>query len=329
MPEKLTYVLPFKASGAEDLNDLTDYLQGLSRVVDVIVVDGSDEPELERHRAQWDRYVTLVPPRPGLGFANGKVDGVVTGVELAQSEKVVVADEDVRYDVAALQRMSELLESYDLVRPQNYFEPLPWHALWDTGRTLLNRAFAADYPGTLGVRRSIFLAAGGYDGDVMFENLEMIRTVEEAGGSSVSPLDLYVRRLPPEPGHFLAQRPRQAYDDLAQPWRLATFASVLPATAVALRRRPLLVPAGVAGIVALAELGRRRAGGARVFPATASLIAPLWVAERAVCTWIALWHRARGGVPYRGSRLKVAANPRRAIRRRLAERARSSDRSLL
>lgn len=322
MREKLTYVLPFKSSGAEDLDDLTAYLQALARVADVIVVDGSGEDAFARHAALWSEHVTHVPPRPGLAFANGKVDGVITGIELAHTEKVVVADEDVRYDVAALQRMSELLESYDLVRPQNYFDPMPWHALWDTGRSLLNRAVAADYPGTLGVRRSLFLDAGGYDGDVMFENLEMIRTMEEAGGSSIAPLDLYVARRPPEARHFLQQRPRQAYDDLAQPWRLVTFAAILPATAIVARRRPALLAAAIAGIAGLAEVGRRRAGGPRVFPAAASAMAPVWVAERALCTWIALGNRALGGVPYRGSRLRLAANPRRVIRRRL-ERARS------
>ena len=318
----LTYVLPFKSGGGEDLADLTAYLQSLALVVDVIVVDGSVPEEFERHGELWGDRVTHVAPRAGLAFANGKVDGVVTGVELARTQKVVVADEDVRYDVAGLQRMSELLDDYDLVRPQNYFDPLPWHALWDTGRILLNRAVAADYPGTLGVRRSVFVAAGGYDGDVMFENLEMIRTMEEAGGRSISPLDLYVRRIPPATGQFIGQRPRQAYDDLAQPWRLVLFASLLPATVLALRRRPVLVPAGVAGVIGLAEVGRRRAGGTKVFPAAASAMAPLWVAERAVCVWIALSDRLRGGTPYRGDRLRVAAHSRRWIRRRLSGRSR-------
>jgi hypothetical protein len=148
----------------------------------------------------------------------------------------------------------------------------------------------------------------------------MIRTVEEAGGRSVSPLDLYVRRIPPASGQFLSQRPRQAYDDLAQPWRLVLFASIVPAACVALKRRPQLLPAGVAIVMALAELGRRRAGGTRVFPATASLMAPLWVTERALCVWVALMHRVLGGIPYRGARLRVAANSRRTIRRRLRER---------
>ncbi len=56
----------------------------------------------------------------------------------------------------------ELLGGADLVRPQNYFAPAPWHARWDTGRILLDRAFASDYPGTLGVRRSTLLGAVGY-----------------------------------------------------------------------------------------------------------------------------------------------------------------------
>lgn len=323
MPDKITYVLPFKSSGAEDLGEITGYLKALALVADVIVVDGSAPESFARHAGLWAGHVTHVPPRPGLSFANGKVDGVITGVELARSEKVVVADDDVRYDVAALQRMSDLLESYDLVRPQNYFDPLPWHALWDTGRILLNRAFAADYPGTLGVRRAAFLRAGGYDGDAMFENLEMIRTIEEAGGTSVSPLDLYVRRIPPDPAQFVSQRRRQAYDDFAQPWRLVTFASVLPAVLVAARRRPALIAVGAATAVALAETGRRKAGGTRVFPPRASLMAPVWVAERALCTWMALVDRALGGTPYRGSRLRVAANSRRRIRRRLRTRGRS------
>jgi hypothetical protein len=318
---RITYVLPFKSGGGEDLRDLADYVRSLARLVDVIVVDGSDPPEFERHRELWGDAVAHVPPRE-VRFANGKVDGVVTGVELARTESVIVADEDVRYDVAGLQRMGEFLERYDLVRPQNFFDPRPWHALWDTGRILLNRALAADYPGTLGVRRSIFVEAGGYDGDVMFENLEMIRTIEEAGGTSIAPLDLFVRRIPPPTAAFLSQRTRQAYDDLAQPWRLAVFVPLLPAATAALRRRPALVPAAAAAIVAVAEAGRRKAGGTTVFPAAASLMAPLWVLERAACVWVALAHRLCGGVPYRGRRIKVAAHSRWTIRRRLSARSR-------
>ena len=75
------------------------------------------------------------------------------------------------------------MRDVELVRPQNYFAPLRWHARWDTARTLLNRvAGGVDFPGTLAVRRSRSSQTDGYDGDVLFENLELIRTIEAAGG---------------------------------------------------------------------------------------------------------------------------------------------------
>lgn len=289
-------------------------------VDELIVVDGSDDEYFSEHQALWASACTHVRPRPGLSFANGKVDGVFTGIELASNDKVIIADDDVRYDEPALIAMEAELEYAELVRPQNYFDPAPWHALWDTGRTLVNRAFAADYPGTLGVRRAAFLSCGGYDGNTMFENLELIRTIEAGGGRSVSRLDLYVRRMPPSTARFWSQRSRQAFDDLAQPWRLLAFLALGPLLVreIALGR---LRRAGVvlALPVALAEFGRWRAGGRFYFSARASLYAPLWVLERSCAVWLALGMRARGGVPYRGGRIKVAANPRRRIRKRLRE----------
>ena len=60
---------------------------------------------------------------------------MLTGLGLVTSEKVVVADDDVRYDGASLARtFRSSWIPFDLVRPQNYFDPLPWHARWDTAR---------------------------------------------------------------------------------------------------------------------------------------------------------------------------------------------------
>ena len=95
-------------------------------------------------------------PEPWPG-RNGKVAGVVTGVRCARHERVVVADDDVRYDAASLRAVVAGLDDGELVRPQNVFTSWPWHARWDTGRSLLNRAVSHDHPGTFGVRRSCFL----------------------------------------------------------------------------------------------------------------------------------------------------------------------------
>jgi hypothetical protein len=146
----------------------------------------------------------------------------------ARTSAVVLADDDVRWDPQALGRAVLLLEQADLVAPQNVFDPLPWHARWDSARSLLNRAFGADYPGTFVVRRATFEQMGGYDGDVLFEDLELMRTVQAAGGLVARPLDLVVPRRPPATGRFWGQRVRQAYDDLAQPWRAGAFLLFAP-----------------------------------------------------------------------------------------------------
>jgi hypothetical protein len=267
----------------------------------------------------------------------GKVNGVITGVRECNCERVVLADDDVRYDLASLRRVASLLDEADLVRPQNYFDELPWHARWDTARTLLNRIFTGDpefpvgdFPGTLAVRRSTFLEAGAYDGDVLFENLELMRTIRAAGGTVATPLDLYVARRPPSTAHFRSQRVRQAYDDFAIPARIGFSLAALPlalSEAAAIRRRPAAsrnLGAAALALILAAEGGRRRAGGAAHFPASSALLAPAWVAERSLCAWLALASRLRGGVRYGEVRLARSATPFRALRRRYGSRSGTS-----
>ncbi|HWC48229.1 MAG TPA: glycosyltransferase family 2 protein [Solirubrobacterales bacterium] len=322
--------------------ELAEHLARIALLVaEVIVVDGSEPEVFSANAAAWGEHVRHLPPGEGETWLMGKVAGVRTGVELASRERVVIADDDVRYEPEALRRVAALLDDYDLVRPQNYFDRLPWHARWDTARTLLNRSVGRDYPGTLAVRRSRLLAMGMYDGDVLFENLELMRTVRAHDGTIASPLDLYVARVPPSAAHFWGQRTRQAYDDFALPLRMALWLSVLPLLALDRRlfsadgtkvplyggksaRRQLrrfgLTPAAAGLAVVAAEFGRRRGGGARVFPATSSLLAPIWILERGICAWLAVLQRLRfGGVRYGDSVIPVAAHSERQLRRRLAK----------
>lgn len=313
-PLEASYVLPMRGPDEATTDELTDYLRWLGRRVDLIVVDGSDPATADRRAAGWAGLpLRLARPDPDLIGLNGKVAGVLTGVRLARCDRVVIADDDIRYDGESLRQVIRLLDDADLVRPQNYFDPCPWHAKWDTARTLLNRVAGGDYPGTLAVRRAVM--AGGYDGDVLFENLELMRTVVARGGKLVTPLDCYVRRLPPTAAHFWSQRRRQAYDDFAQPARLVGALLVVPFTVTAaLRRRWPALVAAAAGTVLVAEGGRARAGGRNVFPATAPFYAPLWVSERGICSWLALFDRVvHGGCRYRGVVIRRAASSRRRL----------------
>ena len=316
-PSAPGYVLPLRwgEDAGSDRAELAGYLRWLADRAEVFVVDGSPVTVFEANAGAWGGVVKHVRPDADLDWLNGKVNGVATGLRLATSAKIVIADDDVRYDDESLRRVLDMLEDADVVRPQNYFEPSPWHAQWDTARTLLNRAFGADYPGTLALRKGV-LGSGGYDGDVLFENLELLRTAEARGARIASPLDLYVARRPPSTRHFWSQRVRQAYDDFAIPPRMALWLSLVPASAWTVRKRgprPLLLAAATA--IGLAEAGRRRAGGRRYFPVTSSLAAPLWVTERALTSWMAVRQRMTGGCRYAGRLILRAASSPRSLRR--------------
>jgi hypothetical protein len=310
------YLLPLRwQTDKSALAELTGYLRQISATCEVLIVDGSPPPIFARHHCSWGAFARHIPPDPALAYRNGKVNGVITGMWAAAAERVVIADDDVRYDDRSLARALALLDDADIVVPQNYFDPLPWHAAWDSARILINRGLGMDYPGTLLVRRAAFLSAGCYDGDVLFENLELMRTLRANGARLAPAPQVLVRRLPPDLRQFAGQRVRQAYDSLAQPPRLAAELALLPTAALITVTRHYRVLAGAACIAAgLAEAGRRRHGGAVVFPWYLPLLAPAWLAERSVCSWLALGCRLRGGVLYAGQRLSRAATSTTMLR---------------
>lgn len=316
----ISFILPIKASSPQSAGELTTYLRWLSERVETIVVDGSAPAVFAEHSAAWRGIVHHVAPAADLATPMAKVGGALTGVRFAHHEYIIIADDDVRYDEESLRRVTNALGASDVVRPQNYFVPLPWHARWDTGRILINRMTGGDWPGTLGIRRSVLRATGGYDGRAMFENLELVRTVCAAGGREASLLDTFVERRPPTTRHFLSQRLRQAYDEFARPPRMLAQLAVLPLAILSVMSIGWwTIAAGALIIAGVAEMGRHRANGTQVFKMSASLFAPAWIAERAIFSWLALASRlVLGGVPYRGTVLRHSATSVRVLRDRYA-----------
>jgi glycosyltransferase involved in cell wall biosynthesis len=307
-----SYLLPIKARDTAHAEELAAYLRSL-HCVQIVVVDDSDRSIFDAHARAFDSSILHVRPDPAIRGANGKVRNVLSGLRYCRSEKVVIADDDVRYSPWALRAVIAALDDADIVRPQNYFDPLPWHALLDTSRTLINRALDGDWPGTLAFRRSS--APFGYDADALFENLELVRTVRSRGGRESIRRDIYVRRLPPTTQHYVRQRVRQAYDEFARPVRLLATLAILPACLL----KPSLIPAFATLSVAAAFAGWLRDGGHRYFSRLAVLLAPLWLAERAICAWLAVYERVRyGGVRYAGRVVKRAASSPKELRRKWA-----------
>ncbi len=304
--DSVTYVLPIKRQHTGADADLDDYLRWLGTVVPVVVADGS-APEIAASNARrWGASGIRHLPVTSVAL-NGKVAGVCDGVLAAETPFVILADDDVRYDRETLQAVTDRLADHDVVVPQNVFRPLPWHARWDTARALVNRAFGVEYAGTMGLRRQELLTSRGYCGGVLFENLELLRTVAAHGSPPHHALDVFVVRRPPSARHFFGQRVRQAYDSQAQPVRLIAELVLLPLLLVS--RRRVATAALVAALVTLlAEVGRRRDNGRRVFASSAVGWTPLWLAERAICSWLSVGSYVRGGARYSGRRLRLAAH---------------------
>jgi hypothetical protein len=306
---RCTYLLPIRRTNfsATEASELAEYFKAMTEAgCDVLVVDGSPEPVFEQHREAWLGLARHEAVDRSFGYLNDKVNGIHTGVNLARTEKIILADDDIRYTAAEIERVRELLEKFEVVRPQNFLSPLPWWARMEAARMLINRATlrTGDYPGTCAFSRSAMLRVGHYDGDVLFDNEEIIRHFARAGATVGYAINLFVRKRPPTLRKWKEQRPRQAYEDFGLRAKTALFCS-LPILAIGigaalgLKAVLLYLAVLVAGSLALAIAGRLRGTAARYFPSSICFFAPLWVLERTVSTyWAIYWHLTRGGYPF-------------------------------
>jgi hypothetical protein len=310
---RCTYLLPIRrvrASGSEAL-EFARYFERLKQAgCEVLVVDGSPPEVFAEHERAWRGFCRHVAPDPSYTYLNGKVNGVHTGVDLASCERIVLADDDMRYTPEDIARACSLLDQHEMVRPQNYLSPLPWWARTEAARMLINRGVlrTGDYPGTCAFRRSTCLRVGHYDGDVLFDNEEIVRHFVLRGADVCFARDFFILKRPPTFRKWIEQRPRQAYEDFVMRAKTALFMSLLPIAAAlgifAGTRAALGFVAFVslnAVLLALRGLWRERAY--KFFPAYLCLYAPLWVLERSLSVyWALYWRVARGGYPF-GDRL--------------------------
>ena len=304
-----TYLLPIRRAtfSRTEATQLANYFRKLAEAgCDVLVIDGSPAPVFEKHDEYWRNVCRHEQVDRSFGFLNDKVNGIHTGVRMSPREKIILADDDIRYDATEIDRVSTLRDDFEVVRPQNFLSPLPWWARMESARMLINRATlrTADYPGTCAFRREAMLRVGPYDGDVLFDNEEIIRHFAREGATVRYATNLFVRKRPPTLRKWMEQRPRQAYEDFALRAKTALFFSLPIVAAVAF---VLLGWTGIAiwlGIIFVASIGLALVGWFRGsardhFPISVCAFAPLWILERSASTyWALFWHLVYGGYPF-------------------------------
>lgn len=304
-----TYLLPIRRAEFSEIEaaKLANYFALLKDAgCDVLVVDGSPATVFQQNAEAWRTACRHVQVDRSFGYLNDKVNGIHTGVRLAETENIILADDDIRYAADEIGRVADLLDEFEVVRPQNFLWPLPWWGRMEAARMLINRATlrTGDYPGTCAFRRSTMLRVGPYDGDVLFDNEEIIRHFAKAGATVNYATNLFVRKRPPTFRKWMEQRPRQAYEDFGLRVKTALFLC-LPIIAVwvgvAFGWKSFLTYVVLTSIAAilLAATGRSRGVAAKHFPMSVCLFAPLWILERSVSTyWALYWHFSRGGYPF-------------------------------
>ncbi|MEA2164930.1 MAG: hypothetical protein QOK37_3057 [Thermoanaerobaculia bacterium] len=293
--------------------ELTSYLSDIGVAgCDVVVVDGSPEETFDENGKSLRWVGRHVAARPCHRSFSGAIDPIRAAIDFSNCDKVIVADQNVRYDDQAIGQICALLDHHEVVEPQDYFAPLPWWSGIEAGRMLVHRGVdpLPDHGVTFGMRKWSVrglrtIDAACTNGD------DPVRRLASQGADVFSACDVFVRRLPPILGEWFRDRPRQADDDFALPVKSAFFFALLPTMALLSILGGARLAGGYAGAVACAAMVlaiRGRMGASPFFPLRACLSAPLWIVERSVSVYWALFRKLR-------SARSTAANPAVAERK--------------
>lgn len=311
--QRCTYVVPIARDegSAEDLRPFSEYLSSLNVAgCDVVVLDASPREQAAENRnaLRWvSRHVVV-----DAGF-----DLLRTAASIATCDKIIVAAEDVRYNVADLSELCVLLDVHEFVEPREYLDPLPWWGGIDAGRMLLQRGIGAmpERSATFGFRRTAMRVPRGIQ---CTEVTDAARTLALCGTDVRPAHDLFVRRCPPALREWVRRRPLQRDHDADAASRTAFFFALLPAALLLALLGGTHALAGCAGAMGLASVVvalRGRAGAGAFFPLRACFFAPLWIVERSLSIHWALVRKMRAG----------SAVPAPALSRDRRERAASGE----
>lgn len=295
---RCSYVVVLQSASASttDLRELASYLSMLGVAgCDVVILDPAPRHEFELHARvlRWvGRHAMLRAEARG-----GGVDIVRAAISAAACEKVIVAADDVRYTPEAVAQMCDLLEMHEVVQPQDYLESDPWWGGIEAGRILLHRGIEPqpDHAATFGFRRTavrslrILGPAAPADGQV--------RRLAAVGAEVHPAPHVFVRREPGPLAEWLASRPRMAGSDFILPIKTAFFLSLLPFFLLLAVVGGAEIAGGYAGVIAFGSVVlamRGRSGASMFFPLRACLFAPVWVLERSLSVYWALFRKLRG-----------------------------------
>jgi hypothetical protein len=306
------------SASAEELRQLANYLSTLGLAgAEVVVLDPSPRLQFESNGRVLRWVGRHLPVGPEHRTPSGTIDLVRAAVAVAGCEKIIVAAEDVRYPPEAIGQLCDLLDLHEVVEPQDYLDPLPWWGSIDAGRILIHRGIEPqpDHGTTFGFRRTAVRSLRNLGPAELHD--DQARRLAAIGLEVYPAAEVFVRRQPGRLGEWLTGRVRQAGDDFALPMKTAFFFALVPLLLLLAVLGGAQLAGGYAGVIAFSSVAlalRGRAGAGSFFPLRAVLFAPLWVFERSVSVYWALFRKIRGAdepqriaVPERRTGTQVAS----------------------
>ncbi len=268
-------VLERENGSVDDLRELAAYLSHLAvSDIEVLIVDACSSSALDCHRRvlRWVGRYVIARPRH---LTARSIDPIRVASDLASSDKVIFAYAHIRYTDEAITALCHLLESHEVVEPQDYFDPLPWWSGIDAGRLLIHRGIGPlrRTPSTFGFQKKAVRGLRSIDTEVFAAD------------------QIFVRRVPPSLAEWVRDRGSR-YADIDAPPNAAFFFVLLPIALALAFIGGASFAGGYAGAIAFAAVAlavRGRVGAAAFFPWRACLYAPLWILERSVSVYMALF----------------------------------------
>ena len=299
-----TYVASLDPAVSDsELPNFAAYLSTLGLAgCEVIVID-SEGGRCSEQRQRVLRWVSR--------YVEGRCDLMHTAIDLATSEKIIVASQESRYTAADVAAICELLDAADVVAPEEFVQPLPWWAAIDAGSLLLQRGLdATREQGTFAFRRSAWHPVRALESAGTISPLRMLTL---HGASIHVASDVFVRREPPKLSTWARLRAAAAATPAAVTAGGALLACLLPLVMVVAAVGGYELAGGYAGLIAAGSMlvaARGRSGAGRFFPLRACLYAPLAILDRSLAVYRALFALLRGT-----ERVERGAAPLAATRR--------------
>lgn len=314
-----TYIFTIQRTSisAAEIQEISYYLSLLNSTgCEVIVVDGSPLEVYAAHEGAWFSLCRHVKIASRYHSTSLHINSLYTGISMAQCQKIIFASDTVRYTPDDLLRMCELLEHFELVRPQNYLFPLNWWSQIESVGILVNRTIlpGGDSPETFGFKTPAFQKFCSRK-DKAFETAEDVTRQFIMHQAKVCfALDFLIQRNSPSFKDWCSECFRDTYKNFSfglKPWifLLMIPLGILLSLFLGTQFLGFYFVSILLNLITITFLGRFR-GGSRFFPLKLSFAAPAWLAERILCHYKTLfWLLTPGGHPSFANSWKKKSRP--------------------